>query len=65
LSTNISETKAMSTEGEAEADDGQVIRQWAPVVLGEDELTWLKEALQLNAVNDLDDREDDDLDPPG
>lgn len=55
----------MSTEGEAEADDGQVIRQWATVVLGEDELTWLKEALQLNAVNDLDDREDDDLDPPG
>ncbi|NBE84688.1 hypothetical protein [Micromonospora rubida] len=53
----------MSTGGEA--DDGQVIRQWATVVLGGDELTWLKEALQLNAVNDLDDREDDDLDPPG
>lgn len=53
----------MSTKGEAGADDGQVIRQWTTVVLGEDELTWLKEALQLHAVNDLSDREDDDLDP--
>jgi hypothetical protein len=37
-------------EGEAEADDGQVIKQWTTVVLGEDELTWLKKALQLNAT---------------
>jgi hypothetical protein len=49
-------------EGEAEAADGEVIKQWTTVVLGEDELTWLKEAFQLNAVDDVRDGEDDDLD---
>lgn len=37
-------------EGDGEADDEQVIKQWTTVVLGEDELTWLKETLQLNAA---------------
>lgn len=40
-----------------QADDGQPIKQWTTVVVGEDELTWLKKALQVNAT------EDDDIDP--
>jgi hypothetical protein len=31
---------------------------------GEDELTWLKEALQLNATEEGADLGDEDLDPP-
>ncbi|WP_141722987.1 hypothetical protein [Micromonospora matsumotoense] len=42
-------------EGEGEGDDDQAIKQWTTVVLGPDELTWLAEALQLNAVDEADD----------
>jgi hypothetical protein len=49
-------------EGDGEASDEQVIKQWTTVVLAEDELTWLREALQLNAVDDQAEA-DDDLDP--
>ena len=49
-------------EGDGVAHDAQVIKQWTTMVLGEDELTWLKEALQPNAATDPD-AEDDDLRP--
>lgn len=35
---------AVRLPGEYEGEDRQVIKQWTTVVLGEDELTWLKEA---------------------
>lgn len=51
-------------EGDGEADKGQVIKQRTTIVLGRDELTLLREAgLQLNAIDDLAEGEDNDLDP--
>ncbi|MEV4416182.1 hypothetical protein [Catellatospora sp. NPDC049609] len=47
----------------ARAEDGKVVRQWATVVVDKQELTWLAEALQLNAAEDRPEDLAEDLDP--
>jgi len=49
--------------GDDDLDDDTAIRRWTTVALYPDELGWLREALALNARDDLDDDEDDDLEP--
>lgn len=50
-------------EGDDDLPDDAAIRRWTTVALYPDELGWLREALALNAADDPDDCEDDDLEP--
>ena len=50
-------------DGDDHLDDDAAIRRWTTVVLYPDELSWLREALTLNAEDPAD--ADDDLEPRG